>query len=272
MESRSNRHGPDGDWTNSVTRFAPTPELAEFVRCFEIVEATEEMTRTLFPEPSVVMGFRYAGASALVDADAVQPVPDRVLTGLRATVRRMRTAARSGIVLAKLRPAGTSAFFDVPLQTLFGQTLALEDLVTRVELERISSEVAEAAGPQERVAAVERFLLGRLRPGAVDPLVRTVLRAIQAAPGGVRIAELARAHRLSQDALEKRFRRAVGAPPKRFASLLRLQQALALRRSGRSLSELAIAAGYYDQSHFIREFKAVTGEPPQRFLRSAEYC
>jgi len=39
-----------------------------------------------------------------------------------------------------------------------------------------------------------------------------------------------------------------------------------------SWSRLALAAGYFDQSHFIREFRSVTGEAPERFFRAGGYC
>ena len=77
---------------------------------------------------------------------------------------------------------------------------------------------------------------------------------------------------LAQDSLEKRFRRAVGATPKQLATLLRLRGALRGYAPGASLTELALAAGYYDQSHFIRNVRAATGDAPRRFLGRDDVC
>jgi AraC-like DNA-binding protein len=98
------------------------------------------------------------------------------------------------------------------------------------------------------------------------------VRAIRAAPGSIRIRALAARLGLSQDRLEKRVRRAVGASPKQLASILRLRRAVDAYRPGASLTRLSADAGYFDQSHFIREFRSVTGEAPQRFFGAGDHC
>jgi len=83
---------------------------------------------------------------------------------------------------------------------------------------------------------------------------------------------LARDLGVSQEVLEKRFRRRVGATPKQFASILRFRRAIAVHRPGRDLGSLALEAGYYDQAHFNRQFRFVTGSAPGALLTSEEYC
>jgi methylphosphotriester-DNA--protein-cysteine methyltransferase len=100
-------------------------------------------------------------------------------------------------------------------------------------------------------------------------VVAAAVRAIVEARGALRIRELARRLAISQDPLEKRFRRAVGMSPKQLARLVRIRHAIAAYRPGMSLARLAIAAGFYDQAHFHRELRAVTGEAPGRFLPAA---
>jgi AraC-like DNA-binding protein len=55
--------------------------------------------------------------------------------------------------------------------------------------------------------------------------------------------------------------------PKRFASLLRFERALLLARQGGRLTDVALNAGYYDQSHFNREFSRFTGQAPGAYFR-----
>jgi methylphosphotriester-DNA--protein-cysteine methyltransferase len=66
--------------------------------------------------------------------------------------------------------------------------------------------------------------------------------------------------------LEKRFRNIVGASPKKFASIVRLQNVVKNYTSGESLTHTAFESGYYDQAHFIHDFKQFTGDSPQKFL------
>jgi AraC-like DNA-binding protein len=257
----------------NVTRFAPSSDLAPYVRRFEVVEADEESERVLLPETSIIVGLRFAGAAALLEGDEARVLPDRAITGLRMTARRVRTAAGSGIVVAKFHQLGARAFVAAPLHRLFGKVRPLEEYVPAGAVAEAARTVRDAATTRERVSAFERFLLAQCRPPEPDRQVAQALRAIHAAPGSVRIAALAEDVGLSHDAFEKRFRRVVGATPKAYASIVHFRCVLeAYPRQRASLTELAFQAGFYDQSHFNRRFRLAAGEAPGRVLESDDYC
>jgi AraC-like DNA-binding protein len=255
-----------------VTIFAPSERLAPFVRQYNVVETDVEVTRALLPEQGLMLGIRFRGSACVLDGETATRVAGNTLTGIVGAARRMRTAARSGAVFAAFRETGAARFFAEPLHELFGRTLALEDLISRTELQRVQQRIAAAPDHARRVAILEQFLLERIRPDAADSLVDAATSAIRRARGSLRIAQLARELGISQDPLEKRFRRTVGTSPKQLASLVRLRHVIDAQRAGASWSRLAISAGYADQSHFIREFRAVTGAPPARFFQSGDYC
>ena len=252
--------------------FAPSQALFPFVRRFEVIETSAETTRTLLPDTGLVVGFRYAGQATLLEAESPLVVPDNSVAGLRSTARRMMTSAGGGLVVAKLREACAGRFFAGPLHELFGQTLSLDDLAHPREVARASSRIREAHDDTERIATFEQFLLDVARPWHPDPVVLCVLRAIDAASGAIRVGALAKIAALSQDALEKRFRRAVGLTPKQYALIIRLRRAVDSYAHGGSLTQISFDAGYSDQSHFIRQFRQVTGEAPRRLLSAQEYC
>lgn len=258
-----------------VTSIAPSRQLAPFVERFTVVESSEEVTRVLLPERGLVLGVRYRGAASVIDGGRATRLSDAMVTGILAAARRMRTHAGSGIVLAQFRTAGAARFFAPPLHELFGATVPLDDLISRAEVQRLGERVAGQPDRSGRVAVLERFLLGRISRmtgPAPDPIALAAVAAIDAARGSLRISALARALAISQDPLEKRFRRAVGASPKHLALLTRLRHAIELGQRGASWSRVAHEAGYFDQPHLIRDFRAVTGEAPARFFRAAEYC
>jgi methylphosphotriester-DNA--protein-cysteine methyltransferase len=250
---------------------APSPWLAPYVRDFMLVDVQHETLGVRLPELGLVLGVRHRGSATLLAGATETRLPDVTITGMRTTVRRMRTAAGGGIILARFHPGGAAQFFTQPLHQLFGATAALDDLLPHDDVIRLQAQVAEATADRARVAAFEAFLLSRLRPEPPDPVVAAAVRAIADARGAVQIRTLARALGISQDPLEKRFRRAVGASPKQLASLLRVRQAIDSYRPGTPLTRVALDAGYFDQSHFNRELRAVTGEPPGRFLRAGAY-
>jgi AraC-like DNA-binding protein len=250
---------------------APSPRLAPFVREFMIVEVREETTRVRLPEAGFVLGVRYRGCASLLADEGVTPLPPATLTAIGSAAQRMRTAANSAIVLAVFHPGGAAQFFSEPLHEFFGTTLSLDLLLRHTDVDRVSTRVMEATNDAQRVAALDALLVARLRQRRPDPVVEAAVRAIRDSHGAVQIRALARQLAISQDPLEKRFRRSVGASPKQLASLLRLRRAIDAYRPGMQLTRLAIDAGYFDQSHFNRDMRAVTGDSPGRFLRSGEY-
>jgi len=252
--------------------FAPSARLAPFVERLSIIESDVEVTRALLPELAPILGVRFAGAASLITGEQITRVPGAAFTGVQASVRNMRTHAGGGIVLAHFKPGGAAACFRAPLHELFDATIALDALVGRADAARLADRVAGAGDHAARCAMVDDALVAWLTADARDPLIGAAVAAITASHGSLRIAELAARLDVGQDALEKRFRRAVGAAPKQLATLARIKRAIALAQGGGSLVRIAHAAGYFDQSHFNRDFRAVTGSSPTQFFRTGAYC
>jgi AraC-like DNA-binding protein len=93
------------------------------------------------------------------------------------------------------------------------------------------------------------------------------VRSAVEAEGRVSVDELASSTGLGPRQLERRFRERVGLGPKRFLKILRFQSVFRRGSSqARDWAEVALDCGYYDQSHFIRDFKSFTGASPDAFF------
>lgn len=253
-----------------VTSFAPRG-AAGWVAGFAVVETTAPVTRTLLPEPNVTIGFRFRGRSRL--ADEADDVPDAVVTGFRATTRQMATFAESGIVLARLRPGAARAVLGRSLEPLFGANAPLEDFLPPALVARSLAAIRAAASTLERIALVEAFVAAVAGETPRDRLVDDAVGALVAKDGRARVDELAKGFGVSVDTLEKRCRLATGTTPKKIARIVRVRRALEAARDAPTLARAAAAAGYCDESHFVREVKAVTGTTPARFVaRADEAC
>lgn len=73
------------------------------------------------------------------------------------------------------------------------------------------------------------------------------------------------------NSLEKRFRAQIGVSPKQYASIFRLKSVINSYRTETDLTAISYKAGFFDQSHFIKDFKAFTGEKPLNFFKSTKY-
>lgn len=141
--------------------------------------------------------------------------------------------------------------------------------VTRAGRFGLAERVAEARDHAGRVAAVTAFIESpahRLRAG--DHRVRRAVRQLRRDPARTSVRSMASALGVSERQLERLFRERLGYGPKQFARIVRLERAVALMRTPlRGQAVLAAAAGYADESHLIREFRALAGATPAELAR-----
>lgn len=245
--------------------YIPCDHLKPYIKSIVVNEAPVERSYKVIPDTSVVLGFQYSGKlSYLAEAEesALDPYG---ITGLRDTYRIFRNSDNIGSVLVFFKEGGAAHFFKVPLQHLFGESVSLENFIPRSDLDLFQEKLQYAKLDKDRVALVEEFLISKLFTQQEDQLVVQAVKLICETNGSIRIKELAKGLAISQSPLEKRFRKVIGASPKKYASIIRVQYAIRLLEQGCDLSQVGFDSGYYDQSHFIHDFKSYTGNTPEGY-------
>ncbi|MBI2517035.1 MAG: helix-turn-helix domain-containing protein [Opitutae bacterium] len=245
----------------------PCAALRPFVRRFLVVEHTGPRADSHLPGTGLVAAFQIRGQCRLGTGE---DAPSAAVTGLFDQVRHHAHSRGNTVVLTAFTSTGAAVFLRHSLDELANTTAPLGKFIgDAASLAHLNEQLAEAPNHARRVRRLEDFLLTRIDPARADPLVRAAVAWIERAPPSARIGELVRYIGLSQSALERRFRRIVGATPKRFASLVRLQRIQRLRSAGGSLTTLAHAAGYFDQAHFTHDFRRMTGVAPEAYFAAA---
>ncbi len=246
--------------------FLPCDILKPFIKSFVISETEDQGTYKVLPDTGLVIGFQYKGRLHKVEKDKSAPLAISGITGLADGSRTFHNSANIGTVLVFFKEAGASHFFREPLHELFRESVSLDNFMLRSELLYLEEELAEAKTDDRRISSVERFLIARMRNTEPDKLVSTALALIHKSKGNIRITELMDQLHISQSPLEKRFRQSVGTSPKKFASIVRMKNVIQQHNLRSSLTELGYEAGFYDQAHFIKEFKIFTGDTPEKFF------
>jgi AraC-like DNA-binding protein len=246
--------------------YIPCDALKPFVRSLIISESTEEKTYTILPDTYLVIGFQYKGKLTYVDKDKEVLLSRSGITGLRDSFRIFKNSPGIGTVLVYFKEAGATTFFKEPLHELFRESLSLDNFMLRSELLLLEEQLCEATTDKKRIDVVEQFLISKITHTEPDKLVLTALSLIHKSKGNIRIKELMEQLHISQSPLEKRFRKAVGTSPKKFASIVRMKNLLQQYDPSNSLTDLGYEAGFYDQAHFIKTFKNFTGDTPENFF------
>ncbi|TWV98073.1 helix-turn-helix transcriptional regulator [Chitinophaga pinensis] len=247
-----------------IEHYKPVAVLQPFIRSIMIIESEYALQNEVLPDTSLVMAFRLKGS---VVASDYGTLPVAVMAGLRKTSRSLSYAGGTANLLVVFREDGAAAFFKAPLHELFGTSVALDNFVDRHQLSELSERLSEAVNYVNAVHIVQQFLLRLWKQSAPDLLVHSAIEQIQEMNGNIRVKALPDRLHISQDAFEKRFRRVTGATPKQFASIVRLRSLIS-RSDEMTLTETAYNAGYFDQAHFIKDFKAFTGKTPRAFYQS----
>lgn len=163
------------------------------------------------------------------------------------------------------QPTGLYRLFGWPIPSLVNEGVELADL--QPSARSLRDAIAAGNSFAERVVAAEWWLMKASEaaaPGStMDHAARLLLRS-----GGIPIADLAARAELSVRQFERRFTAAVGLSPKLYGRTARLARALAFkeRRPELGWAEVALATGYSDQAHLVRDCTALAGAPPRRFM------
>ncbi|HLB24551.1 MAG TPA: AraC family transcriptional regulator [Dehalococcoidia bacterium] len=165
-------------------------------------------------------------------------------------------------------PIGAYLFLQRPMSELANRSVELEDIFGKQANELRERLIAKESW-QGRFAIAEAFIAERIshaRPAS--PAVAWAWGRLQASAGSVGIGQLAAEIGWSRKHLIAQFREQIGMAPKTLARVLRFKQALETIESGAELhwSEMAVRCGYYDQAHFIRDFREFTGVTPGEYL------
>ncbi|WFR71070.1 helix-turn-helix transcriptional regulator [Prescottella defluvii] len=173
--------------------------------------------------------------------------------------------------MVRFRAGALRHLLDVGVDDVTDTAVSAED-VWPDEGRWLADAVRSASTWPMRVAALDRAMLtlaGRRRPeGAVESQVLAAADLVYRRRGAVRIDRIAAETGLSVRLLQRRFPAAVGVGPKEFQRLTRFQHAarsLLLDDESHYLAT-ALDAGFYDQNHFIREFRQFTGRTPAATL------
>lgn len=254
--------------------YPPSASLNHLVRChwtFTSSHAELAQTLTVVPDGCVNMVFhcgapyrQYMGGGAYVHQ------PRCFIIGQLTQPLHLQPTGDTDIFAVRFHPHGFSAFCAVSPRTMHNRAIPLEDLFGNAA-RILSDSVLGAGSAAERMLLIEHFLVQHLRPvRSEDESLVPLLDAMQASRGQIALDAVLTGSGLSRRQQERRFAQQVGLSPKQLCKMIRLQSVLPALLSGSfdSLTELAMFGDYYDQAHFIKDFRALTSFTPSQFCAS----
>lgn len=179
---------------------------------------------------------------------------------------RIVQRGRVRIAGVRFRLGGVAPFAREPLAPHTGATPS-PDAVLGPETRDLEAALRNDPGPDAAAALLDAFFLARFATDAGHAAFERALDALVAGGGQPAVSELADVAGTSERQLERLFARHLGIPPKTVGRIVRFQGALRslMADPGCPLGEIAVGAGYYDQAHFVRDFRLFSGGVPRGY-------
>ncbi|RPI93650.1 MAG: AraC family transcriptional regulator [Chloroflexi bacterium] len=165
------------------------------------------------------------------------------------------------VIQVILKPHALKALFGINALTLKAGAVELSEFST----EDINEQLMDARSEQERVTLLTDFLADKLEQAKTrDDLIEESLHLIHKSAGTISVKSLLEHLNISERQFERRFCQTVGISPVSYIRIRRFNEALRLMKTRRydTLTEVAYALNFHDQSHFIRDIKTFTGVTP----------
>lgn len=246
----------------------PALALAPYVRYYWILRDSAEIPVTERTLPIGCVQLVFHRGKRLLSLGERELQPQSFICGQSMDFTDVISTGEIDMITVVLQPHAAKAILHLPLNLFYGGLIPMDDMEDR-ELAGLSNSVACAPDQEACVHLIEDFLIHRLytfngyhlkQIGAALHLINTRIQ--------VSTPELSDMACLGPKQFNRVFLDYVGATPKDFARIVRMQRALFKIQRDPSLSfaQLAYEAGFSDQSHMIKEFKLFSGYTPQEYL------
>lgn len=246
----------------------PPLSLKRYVKFFWVLESDEPgYTHRSMAQACAEMVFHYKGQFREHKGDRSEL---SFLSGIQAPsthVRRFSIKQSFGIFGVYLYPYTVPLLVNASAEELTDHMLDLHTLMGR-EGAQLEEQMMEAPNNSSRAYIISAFLERKLlvrdfKETRLFPAVEDILQQ----NGTMPLLHLADRYCLSQRQFERKFKELTGFAPKLFSRIARFSMALEQYGTNKSLTQIAHEAGYYDQSHFIRDFTLFSGLAPKAYFK-----
>jgi len=255
----------------------PAPEvLRSEVECIRVIEHSGEAGVAIKVFPSGLPGIvfqhdnGYSPLENITTPSHTARVPTAFLygPGTEASIMNYKKGSYASIQVI-FKPPALSTLLGLNASALTNGFAELNEFSN----EDLNLQLMEASNEQKQIVLLTNFLLAKLKQmPSRDALVEESLRLIHQNIASIAVKDLLNHLAISERQFERRFSQTVGITPQAYIRVKRFNEALRLMKARQyaRLTDIAYALHFHDQSHFIRDIKALSGLTPKTISQKAE--
>jgi AraC-like DNA-binding protein len=250
-------------------RISPSVFIEDFIECYWILEDdnTTSIKQKIIPDGFPEIIFHYGDPYKISISGKWEIQTNFLLAGQITKYFYLENTGTTGTFGIKLKPSAIARLFHLSMKDYNDKVVSLNN-TNNSELNGIKYILSSGHNHDEIIFLLNSFfeeLIAEKKP--ISPPIDDAVKFIFKKNGLVTVAELCSVAYLGERQLLNQFSRYVGLSPKLYARVIRLNYIFQLVRENKEKwSSLAYEAAFFDQSHFIKDFKKFTGENPGKYL------
>ena len=251
--------------------FHPNSKLKDFVKRYWTLDFPNENTpelNTIIPDGTMKLIFHYGDLYWHHPQKGEKYLQPRCfLIGQLTQPYVVEPDGDTGTFVVQFHPNGFLPFSTIPMKEMENKPVPISDLFGE-KGSKLESSILSASTTKQRITIIEKFLTQNLTTSAsIDRIVKSIVDTILNENGQISVSQISERNNMTRRQLSRKFTATIGLSPKQLSKTIRLQAALkTLLSSPKSkLTDIAYENEYFDQSHFIKDFKEFTGLSPKEF-------
>ena len=166
----------------------------------------------------------------------------------------------------KLRPESIHRLFGISAHEITDRVINLDEILPQAN--DFLSQIPQKTDPCETLNEWVHTIGRQQRGSEAPPLLRSMLRQMHHSDFEYSIANLAAINQTGYKKIDRLFRRHIGLSPKLYARIVRLNQCMLARQQNKKqrLTDIAYQSNFFDQTHFTKEVKHLTGMLPSEIF------
>lgn len=252
--------------------FAPHKLLQPYIKCFWVFELKNKILRfeRVIPDGNIDFVFHYGQRPSLLIGGMKIHKPTDFLGGHLVNAGILEFSGDLKMFGIKFFPWVSSSIYKMPAFELNNQRVSLEDIAgewVKNYYEFMRNELNKS-NYMMVIKNLQKELTRWLLSSPQNEILKYCIQAIQFSSGNANIDTISRKLGYSKRHIQKIFRTKRGKSFQYYCRLYRLQNVLNYFQKGfnETMTDLTYRSGYYDQSHFIRDFTEFTGITPKHFF------
>lgn len=260
----------------SVQEYKPSKLLRPYVDCFWRgtfnINGSETVSFEMVPNACLELIIHLDDLKCqLPGPNSWTQTPDYMLIGLFTEAREVRFSNTVPVFTIRFKPEAIFSLFNINGSEVFENYEDIS-LMLGKDFNEFCHRLREETDIQLMITLAENFLMHKLNQKKSARNYVNKAAELMRNTGFNNIKEISNEVCISQRQLERKFREIIGIGPKHYLRLTRINRVMRILETNRPLDLTSVAyhCGYFDQAHFIKDFKKITGKKPTLYFKEKQ--